>query len=42
MDYFAMKRRQLQELCKEHNIRANTKNVEMAEALTLLLHKVIH
>ncbi|XP_050365444.1 uncharacterized protein LOC126783966 [Argentina anserina] len=39
MDFFAMKRRQLQELCKQHKIRANMKNVEMAQALTLLLHK---
>lgn len=40
MDFYAMKRKKLQKLCMKHGIRANLKNVEMAERLTLLL-KVI-
>nr|XP_011458491.1 PREDICTED: microtubule-associated protein futsch-like isoform X4 [Fragaria vesca subsp. vesca] len=39
MDFFAMKRKQLQALCKEHGIRANLKNTEMAERLTLLFNE---
>ncbi|XP_024164901.1 uncharacterized protein LOC112171985 isoform X3 [Rosa chinensis] len=37
MDFYAMKRKELQALCKKHGIRANMKNTEMAERLTLLL-----
>ncbi|KAK9904406.1 hypothetical protein M0R45_000772 [Rubus argutus] len=37
MDFYAMKRKKLQKLCMKHGIRANLKNVEMAERLTLLL-----
>ncbi|KAM5562247.1 hypothetical protein ABKV19_017457 [Rosa sericea] len=37
MDFYAMKRKELQALCKKHGIRANMKNTEMAEKLTLLL-----
>lgn len=40
MDYYAMKRKQLQSLCKQHGIPANLRNTEMAHKLTLLL-KVI-
>ncbi|XP_034227665.1 uncharacterized protein LOC117637027 isoform X8 [Prunus dulcis] len=37
MDYYAMKRKQLQSLCKQHGIPANLRNTEMAHKLTLLL-----
>ncbi|PQP95551.1 hypothetical protein Pyn_29936 [Prunus yedoensis var. nudiflora] len=37
MDYYAMKRKQLQALCKQHGIPANLRNTEMADKLTLLL-----
>ncbi|KAM1456793.1 hypothetical protein ACFX13_034892 [Malus domestica] len=37
MDFHAMKRKQLQSLCKQHGIPANLKNTEMASRLTLLL-----
>ncbi|XP_021800410.1 uncharacterized protein LOC110744731 isoform X3 [Prunus avium] len=37
MDYYAMKRKQLQSLCKQHGIPANLRNTEMADKLTLLL-----
>ncbi|PRQ24657.1 hypothetical protein RchiOBHm_Chr6g0274831 [Rosa chinensis] len=39
MDFYAMKRKQLQRLCKKHSIPANIGNAEMANRLTLL-HKV--
>ncbi|GAU41137.1 hypothetical protein TSUD_288270, partial [Trifolium subterraneum] len=36
MDFFTMKRKDLQRLCKKHGIRANLKNIEMAEKLSLI------
>ncbi|KAL6213907.1 hypothetical protein ACLB2K_013346 [Fragaria x ananassa] len=39
MDFFAMQRKRLQALCKEHGIRANLKNTEMAERLSLLFNE---
>ncbi|XP_050912693.1 uncharacterized protein LOC127127511 isoform X5 [Lathyrus oleraceus] len=36
MDFFAMKRKKLQSLCKKHGIPANLKNSDMAEKLSLI------
>ncbi|XP_058779077.1 uncharacterized protein LOC131653056 [Vicia villosa] len=36
MDFFAMKRKKLQSLCKKHGIPANLKNKDMAEKLSLI------
>ncbi|KAI3974648.1 hypothetical protein MKX01_029638 [Papaver californicum] len=36
MDYHSMKRKELQSLCKKHNIRANLTNLAMADALSAL------
>ncbi|KAG8660645.1 hypothetical protein MANES_02G181350v8 [Manihot esculenta] len=37
MDFYSLKRKQLQALCKKHGIPANTTNLEMAERLTASL-----
>ncbi|PWA78913.1 hypothetical protein CTI12_AA211600 [Artemisia annua] len=37
MDYFSMKRKELQALCKEHNIPANSANSVLAQKLSQLL-----
>ncbi|KAK9757353.1 hypothetical protein RND81_01G156600 [Saponaria officinalis] len=39
MDFHALKRKELQELCKKHGIPANLKNVDMADRLSSLLLK---
>ncbi|GJU96817.1 hypothetical protein Tco_1321573, partial [Tanacetum coccineum] len=39
MDYFSMKRKELQALCKEHNIPANSANSVLAEKLSQLLNE---
>ncbi|CAK8532809.1 unnamed protein product [Lathyrus sativus] len=36
MDFFSMKRKKLQSLCKKHGIPANLKNKDMAEKLSLI------
>ncbi|KAL5080758.1 hypothetical protein RYX36_009179 [Vicia faba] len=36
MDFFTMKRKKLQSLCKKHGIPANLKNKDMAEKLSLI------
>ncbi|KAK9904404.1 hypothetical protein M0R45_000770 [Rubus argutus] len=37
MDFYVMKRKKLQQLCKKHGIPANLGNIEMANRLTFLL-----
>jgi hypothetical protein len=37
MDFYVMKRKKLQQLCKKHGILANLGNIEMANRLTFLL-----
>lgn len=37
MDFYVMKRKKLQQLCKKHGIPANLGNIEMANSLTFLL-----
>ncbi|KAL4183648.1 hypothetical protein AMTRI_Chr11g99300 [Amborella trichopoda] len=38
MDFYSLKRKELQALCKKHDLPANFTNLKMAESLTALLH----